>query len=336
MTITSTAQNPPSATIQQQINATSLMHTMENIKPLMFNRKSDDRLEILSKYDSTQDLKLTFGRISANNTWQFSGAWLLGNTGKSVNSDFDRQTKDYINAYTDYVGPIFNLRAINNINGDKPNSADFTGGWHGYDNANSGTATARTISCKAFVDGFELGNEVVNGYETKLIVTNLIQGTNTKKVDGSGREILQEKITYTIVCGNINIEAEYTPLEDLTVGGYYFLQFQLVSGFNSKFIAYDDDDHRKWIDDLSSNIYGGDKTVSSTNCMQFTGEYKKCTMFYDPNFGLGKMKYNNSYRWFYRDYGKAYFNLINEDDGPITFKAGEIFACRGGYKLEPL
>ncbi|MDT7016994.1 hypothetical protein [Latilactobacillus curvatus] len=336
VTITSTAQNPPSAIIQQPINGAALMHTVGNIKPLMFTRKLDDRLEILSKYDTTKDLKLTFGRISTNNTWQFSGAWLLNNTGKSVNSDFDRATEDYINAVTDYVSPIYNLRAINNINGDQPDSKHYTGGWHGYDNANSGTATARTISCKVFVDGFELGNEIVNGYETKLIVTNLVQGTNTKKVDGSGREILQEKITYTIVCGNINVEAEYTALEDLTISGYSFLQFQMVYRFHSKFIAYDDDDHRKWIDNLSSDIYGGDKTISSTNCMQFTGESDKCTMFYDPNFGLGKMQYNNSYRWCYRNYEKGYFNLINPSDSPITFRSGDVFACRGGYKFETL
>ena len=66
------------------------MDTLENVKPLMFNRKFDDRLEILSKYNTTQDLELVFGKVSANNTWQFSGASLLNNTGKSVNSDFNR------------------------------------------------------------------------------------------------------------------------------------------------------------------------------------------------------------------------------------------------------
>lgn len=336
VTITSTAENPPSATIQQPFNGQNVMESLPNVKPLMFSRKFDDRLEILSKYNSTQDLELVFGRVSVNNTWQFLGALLLDNTGKSVNSDFNRKNESYINAYTDYVSPIYNLRAINNINGDQPDSWHYTGGWHGYDNANSGTATARTISCKAFVDGFELGNEIVSGYETKLIITNLIQGTNTKKADGSGREILQEKITYTIVCGNVNIEAEYTALEDLTISGYSFLQFQLVDRFKSKFIAYDDDDHRKWIDDFSSDINGGDKTVSNTNCMQFIGEKDKCTMFYDPNFGIGRMQYNNSFKWHYRNYEKAYFDLINAVDSPITFKSGEVFACRGGYKFEAL
>lgn len=342
VTITSTATNPPSATIQQPFDGEAVMEALPNVKPLMFNRKLDDRLEMLSKYNATQDLELVFGRVSTNNTWQFLGALLLDNTGKSVNSSFDRTNEDYINAFTDYVSPIYNLRAINNINGDQPDSWHYTGGWHGYDNANSGTATARTIGCKVFVDGFELGNEIVSGYETKLIITNLIQGTNTKKADGSGREILQEKITYTIVCGNVNIEAEYTALEDLTLNGYSFLQFQLVDRFGSKFIAYDDDSHRKWIDDFSSNIDGGDKTVSSTNCMQFTGKNDKCTMFYDPNFGLGKMQYNNSFKWHYRNYGnvygKAYFDLINLSpaDTPATFKSGEVFVCRGGYKFEAL
>lgn len=336
VTVTSTAENPPSATIQQPFDGTAVMNTVGNIKPLMFNRKFDDRLEILSKYNTTQDLELVFGRVSVNKTWQLSGASLLDNAGKSVNSDFDRTKENYINVYTDYVSPINTLRAINNVNGDQPDSKHYTGGWHGYDNANSGTATARNIACKVFVDGFELGNEIVNGYETKLIVTNLIQGTNTKKADGSGREILQEKITYTIVCGNINIEAEYTALEDLTISGYSFLQFQLVDRFRSKFIAYDDDDHRTWINNLDSNIDGGDKTVSSTNCMQFIGENDKCTMFYDPNFGIGRTQYNNSFKWHYRNYKKAYFDLINSVDSPITFKNGEVFVCRGGYKFEAL
>ncbi len=305
-------------------------------KPLMFNRKLDDRLEILSKYNTTKDLELSFGKVSANHTWQFSGASLLDNTEKSVNIDFDRTKENYINVYTDYVSPINTLRAINNINGDQPDSTHFTGGWHGYNNNNSGTATARTISCKVFVDGYELGNEIVSGYETKLVITNLIQGTNTKKVDGSGREILQEKITYTIVCGNINIEAEYTALEDLTLNGYYFLQFQLVDRFGSKFIAYDDDSHRSWIDDFSLDIDGGDKTISSTNCMQFVGENDKCTMFYDPNFGIGRLQYNNRLRWLYRNYKKAYFNLIDRSGSPVTFKSGEVFVCRGGYKFEAL
>jgi chromosome segregation ATPase len=86
------------------------------------------------------------------------------------------------------------VRATENADGDDIESTYFTGGNHQYNNQGSGSsATARSLSLRFFVDGREVMSE--KGYANKIEIrwTNNVQGYNTRKADGTGREILQER-----------------------------------------------------------------------------------------------------------------------------------------------
>lgn len=47
-------------------------------------RKTNNKVEIISDYDSSSDLMLTIGRVSKNNAWQISDAYLFPNSTDSL------------------------------------------------------------------------------------------------------------------------------------------------------------------------------------------------------------------------------------------------------------
>ncbi|HFU6522668.1 TPA: hypothetical protein ACJI8N_002635, partial [Enterococcus hirae] len=185
-----------------------------------------------------QDLLFTFGIISKNKTWQISNSYLLPNDEIYPSSDFSRNRTLLNKVFTDYVSPYHQLRALQNIDGDKPKSADYTGGWHAYNNDSAGgdenTPTSTIESLKIFVDNVEIDllDQIIGGDEIKIVTTNLVQGTNTKKADGSGRAILREKVTYLVIGGKIQVVVELTALEPLTMKDYYFLQASNSSSYS--------------------------------------------------------------------------------------------------------
>ena len=341
MTVTSKKPTSPIIKKQNILVAEEVYHKINNAesKPFMWVRKTTDKLEVLSKYDVLNDLKMTFGKVSTNQTWQISNFYLLPNETPTVSSDFDRISEPYMNVFTDYTSPFGQLNAINNIDGDSPDSDHYTGGWHGYDNANTGSRTARTSSIKVFVDGYSMmDNQVIQGYEVKLVVINFIQGTNTKKVDGTGREILREKVTYTIIGGKISVDVELTALENLTLSQYYFLQFQIVSKFEGKFLPVDDGEKNKWITDYATNRDGASSSNSNCNEIIMEGSTDKCVMWYDNDFDLGRrVKDNARKNWHYRNYKKIYFDLIDKPStAPLMLEQNEILFARGGYEFSRL
>ena len=70
---------------------------------------------------------------------------------------------------------------------------EFTGGNHDYLNGSGGSATGRTESVTLKVNGKEVDGDY-EGYADEIDIywTNYIQANNTKKEDGSGREVLKE------------------------------------------------------------------------------------------------------------------------------------------------
>ena len=111
---------------------------------------------------------------------------------------------------TDIFSPHI-VKAVNNADGDNLNENGshreyFTGGNHQYNNSGSGsTATAR---CESF-SVTDLGHKVVVKW------TNYIQGYNTTKVDGSGREIMREDVRLDIANGMIYADIRHTALENI-------------------------------------------------------------------------------------------------------------------------
>lgn len=126
---------------------------------------------------------------------------------------------------SDWIAP-FQIKAVNNIDGDDLDNITFTGGSHQYNNQISGsTPTARLDSVEYRIDG-EIKTEGGGyGNAIKIVATEYIQGTNTKKADGTGREILKEIVTWSYDGDKWGVETELVPLEDIQMILWYGYQF---------------------------------------------------------------------------------------------------------------
>lgn len=351
ITITSKNDVPPKLTKKRITSAKVIYEAYKGVTKLnqdksnkkMYIRKSDNLIEIISKYNAKNDLLFTFGIVSKNKTWQISNAYLLPNDNLYPSSEFTRKKTILNSVFTDYVGPYHQLRALENIDGDKPKSADYTGGWHAYNNDSAGgdenTPTSTIESLKVFVDNVETTflNQIIGGDEIKIVTTNLVQGTNTKKADGSGRAILREKVTYLVVGGKIQVEVELTALEPLTMKDYYFLQASNSSSYSKKILPVDDNLYHKELTDLKNDIYGGINGESHCSQLVISDNENQLLIGIDRNFGIGRYQYNQGKSvWFYRKYGKVYFNPIASDSSAtITLEEGEKLFARGFYHFSP-
>ncbi|EME8160681.1 hypothetical protein MT881_002564 [Enterococcus faecium] len=298
-------------------------------------RISEDCVEILTKYSSDKDLKRTLKKISANQIVQLGNFYLVKNQEETVGNDFGDDADVLYEQYTDMVAPWGGLRAVNNIDGDQPGAGGYTGGWHAYDNANSGMPTAWTEQVEYYCDDIKvLGNQQRYCKKFRAVVTNFVQAINTKKKDGSGRAVLKEIIQYEFDHAGISVRVEAEMLEDVTIEEYYFLQFQRTDMFRDSFIVIGDENYSKRISDYDIDIYGSNMSESQVTKMIFDGINDVFEMSYDSTYGIGRLFYNvGKHSWHYRSYGKGYFDLIQSKGNPIAFEKGSIIHCRGKYKL---
>lgn len=90
-------------------------------KEMLEVRKTENQIEAISHYDQLNDLMLTIGKISNNQTWQISNAYLLPLSTENVTDKFASRKEVLNKVYTDYVSPYHDLRAVSAIDGDDPN-----------------------------------------------------------------------------------------------------------------------------------------------------------------------------------------------------------------------
>lgn len=159
-----------------------------------------------------------------------SGAIVVefGKRGPNNLPDFRFITADGRQKYnnsTDWFGP-FVLEAINNIDGDNPKGA-YTGGNHNYNDTGSmdSTATARNINLFYYADGKSL-SDGDSGFCSivEIAWTNRVQAYNTKKADGTGREVLEERHTLKFNGAEWEAYTEIEALEDIFCSQYYGMQ----------------------------------------------------------------------------------------------------------------
>lgn len=211
---------------------------------------------------------------------------------------------------SDFFGPYI-VKAIQNIDGDMPDSLNFTGASHAY-SGNTEWRTSATgsshVDC-VLVDGKKYSE--YDGYCNTIDVywTNYIQATNTKKEDGTGRSVLKEQYHLHFDGYAFEVENDITALEDVRIVRYYGLQIgQGVSG-SSYEVSYIGSHNN-----IPSN--NGNTNSSDNHCSEIHIKRKdlpaECRFGIHP-IGLGSFYYNPSYSAFDTDYGKTYFYMINPD-----------------------
>lgn len=171
------------------------------------------------KYDATHDLETLIMPKSGNNLPDIYGFYATENLGDAVLVSTNANKSTITQGTTDFISPHV-VYAVNNMNGDFPDmsSAKLTGGWHRYNNSTStGTATARNISYKVFCDGKQLNaGESQRGHVVRVEIVNRLQASNTEKEDGTGREVVEQKIVLTFDAEfGCRVYSEITALEDV-------------------------------------------------------------------------------------------------------------------------
>ena len=299
--------------------------TISNTKPL-FYRANDGigSIWVYSKLNHANDVVCNLVKNGGNNIFDIDSFGLVENTTGTV---IEKAPHGYIiGSSGDWHAP-FIVRAVNNADGDAISSKHFTGGNHDYTNSESGsTATGRTTSLKFFADGRQCWG---SGYANHIRIewANRVQGYNTKKADGSGREILEERHVLTFDGYKWESYVELEPLEDIVIETYYGLQCNIPLN-TFPYIRYIDGGNRAKIANGSDNHCAN----HDAGTVQAYGNLYRLIMEIDTTFDLGKREfYPYEDALFNRSYGKAYANIIKDTE----MKAGEVYALRGSYILKP-
>lgn len=283
----------------------NLMKKIDNTKRVITNIIGNETQ--IKWADGNNNMKLIFKPCGVNNLPQIK--------------DLYKNGIKILDGNTDFISP-FIVAGESQFAGDKTESFEFTGGYHGYNGDGTGTPTARNILYKVINDN----------NKCKIVVVNNIQGFNTKKADGTGKEILQEEITYTITPCKVNVDVKLTALEWCRISAYMGIQAQNTP-WDERILICDDDTHKQWTRLAYQNINGGNKSQSSCNKLILNKDDDYLEMKIDNSYGLGKLKYvsDTSPLIWCADYNKTYFNLVKDID--LTLNKNDVAYWSGEYKI---
>jgi hypothetical protein len=299
----------------------------ESFKPQIYASIENDILKVNFKYSDTKDMRVEMRKKAPNNIFDFSSFTLIDNSTDFTSNDTSSGTT-LLSTGTDFLGP-YKVKAVNNGDGDIPISGHFTGGAHGYNNsyivAPENTPTGRTSELSFHIDGRKVTSFAGYCYTVDVYWTNRIQGYNTKKADGLGREILEEKYHLHFDGDKWHIENEINYLEDVLVELYYGLQFNSTPWRGT--VYYHSSSNKKWNNaTITSN--SGSKScniITSKNGSHFID------MGMDKQTGLGNglSLASTEFNAFTTEYAKSYFWFIEN----MTFGSGDVITFKGYYRF---
>lgn len=293
----------------------------------------------INNYDESHDLAIRFKRKTGNNLPDFYSWDVCKNISSNVLVDDDEVEKRSISqGDTDYLSPSV-VYAINNVDGDYPDftSGKLTGGWHMYDSKTSGdyTATARNISFKVYCDGKEVvAGEKIRGDDVIVDIVNRLQGSNTEKADGSGREIIEQHFRISFRKGNeVVVDGEITALEDILYANYYGISYYFY-GKQKTLPCYlvGDEITREGVTP-TIDLHRSDNNCNAIISITDTDVFE---MNIDTSIDLGKFNHNSGFNIQFSS-GKAYPILIlkKEKNNYLKLPKGGKAFFRGKYKCYP-
>jgi hypothetical protein len=286
-----------------------------------------DEVKVSATYTSNKDVLVTLKKKGGNSIFDFY-EFATFEHGKMISELTMDQIEVLQTTVTDWHAP-FVIKAINNIDGDTPNSTHFTSGNHEYTNTgDGGTPTARTVFLKIYADNCEITNGVGTCNRLEIKWTNYVQATNTKKADGTGREVLQENHTLSFDGVNWETYVEIIPMESVIVAKWYGLQGCGTNGIYNN-IRYIGASNRS-ITDGNNYSNCGNGVATKVVCW---GEAHKMEIEVDPTFDLGDRRFAKGvYDIFAEKYGKIYFNIVND----TSLDANCMYCLRGKYRFTPV
>ena len=301
-------------------------------EPIYYDIK-DDRVIAVSKYNGHQDIAITLQKSGPNHLFDFYDMSFIENTQPQVSHDTSYLPSRYscYGVGTDWHMP-FIVRAVENGDGDHPEKRYYTGGNHGYDNTFNMevSATGRTVKYTFLADGFPVteGSGTCSRLEVRW--TNRIQGYNTTKADGTGREILEENHIMSFDGKEWNSYVELIPLETVCMETWYCFGCNYIEKFYP---------HVRFPGGKNREENGCICKCGNKDCyrVEMYGDEDKIILELDPMFDLGKRELYGGNDGAYSTYcHKAYFNVISSDtdESLRTWKAGQMYTARGKYIFE--
>lgn len=292
-------------------------------KPVYYHIDGDV-LDIIYKYSASKDIRVRLKKKGGNNLFDFYQFAMIDNTTEFVSSDYSGGTI-LITTPSDWHSP-FVMAAKNNIDGDAVDSGHFTGGNHEYTNTGSGgTPTARCTDLKFFADGREVAD--TEGYCDKLemVWINYIQAYNTKKTDGTGREVMKEYHRMLFDGLRFRSHVDLIPLEDITVATWYGFQCatshlwrgtgHYVGGTNRSYF------------DAATATDCANKTATAL-ILEHDGNILEMSV--DPAIDMGDRRfYAGTQGIFTKTYDKAYFYIIQNTE----LSQNCVYTLEGGYRF---
>lgn len=290
-------------------------------------------VEIVRRFDETNDVVWRFENKTPtpNTFFDFRLVGLVPRGTRKIQDFITTSTvAQIVGAMSDFISPIC-VAAVNNADGDFPtNTSLFTGGAHGYNNSalSTASATMRQISRSVRLDGIPLSNgDRKYGHVLTIDVVNNIQGCNTEKENGNGREIIQQHIHVQVDRNNVNVGVTFTALESVNIYSIEGLS-QVFAFTDIRFIG-------------STTLRGvyeaGHRAVTEdkhTNTIRNSGDTYYFDVSMDRSFGLAQDGGMADYNAMATIANKGYFHLIGET--PLALAADESVSIRGSYEFGKL
>lgn len=268
-------------------------------------------------------------RSSANNSGlYFSSFGTVTNASKYVGNKSANYV-EYMSSGEDWFSPM-KVNAVNNIDGDSPDTLKWSGGLH----RNNGVDTARRTKLEMYFDGRKNAGFVGYCKTIDIVVVHRNVASNTFKADGTGREVVEETTRIHFEGGVIKVETTVKALEPVNVYTWYFIQAQhKPNGLGEDGVRYIGGDANRSINSADAVSNSGDLNA---RVVRFLSDTIQLDMEIEP-FDTGRFTHNSqSYGAFvsyYTTYSKAYFNAINNTSTPLALDTGESFTARGEYRL---
>ena len=307
-------------------------------KMYLYKTNANEFQVFISKYDTDNDLMIMLRKKSGNNLFDFFNWFKVPNSTNEVSTKSETDTRVQImGALTDWIAPHI-VFAINNVDGDFPtkDTPKFTGGWHMYNQMTAGdyTPTARTTLLKGYGNGVEINaEEGKHCSNAKIVWINRIQASNTQKQDGSGREVVEEKITVLFnSTGRCIVKGEITALEDVEYKTYYGLQmYNQIDGS----IYYVGSRANRGANPKNTNNRSNDKYCNGVILKGLNDTFE---MVINSTIDIGTQYANDkTFSALTTTSAKTYMNLVNKETNTNLFvlKEGEKMYWEGYYDIYP-
>ena len=165
-------------------------------------------------------------------------------------------------------------------------------------------------------------NPELNTTQKKIDDNESKTNTNTKKENGTGRNVLKETHILEYRNGEWSSYVEFTPLEDITIKTYY--GFQWVTNTNYPNIRFIGGTNRELFTNSASHTSGD----NIANGIRVYGDTHQAEIDLDTSYDIGDRRFYSGTAGAFNSTIKTYFYLIS---GLATASQGSLYCSKAKF-----